>query len=122
MFAVPRELYRIIRGAIPTIEDFKSARDLGKPLRSPRYEREWAEAVSAYDDLGYAVARAIENRWQLGSYVATLAVPDDGSVEIAQTTRDRHHYSIYAPAEKLLSLVRGDPVPAKGDTEDGHIL
>jgi hypothetical protein len=112
---VGRKLYRIIRGATPTLEDFKSARDLGKPLRSQRHEREWAEGVSTFDDLAYAIERAIQNRLLLGRYVATLLVPDDGSTEIAQTTRDRHHYSIYAPAEKLLSLVQESPIEVKED-------
>jgi hypothetical protein len=104
---VGRRLYCIIHGATPTLEDFKSARDLGKPLRSQRYEREWADAVSTYDDLAYAIERAIQTRLQLGRYVATLVVPDDGSVEVAQTTRDRHHYSIYSARREVAEIGAG---------------
>jgi hypothetical protein len=46
-----RVFYRIIRGAIPVIHDFRSAEALGKPLRNRRLEHHWAEGISVYDDL-----------------------------------------------------------------------
>jgi hypothetical protein len=108
---VDRCFYRIIRAIEPQLEDFLSGRDLGKPRPATKYEREWAEGVSVYDDLGYAFEKAVKNRLLLGDHIAEVCVPLDGSVEFKQTTRDRHHFTIYGPARELLGRVRGRAVP-----------
>lgn len=104
-----RAFYRIVRSEHPTLDDFKSARELGKPLVR-RYLREWAEGISVHDDLDHSIAHARDNRLRLGCHVAKMVIPDGGSIELAQTTRDRHHYSIYASAQELLSLVVGETI------------
>jgi hypothetical protein len=113
-----RCFYRIIRAGEPQLEDFLSGRELGKPRPATRYEREWAEGVSVYDDLEWASAKALQNRLLLGDHVAVVCVPLDGSVEFAQTTRDRHHFTIYAAADRILELVQGSAIPVMG-TEEG---
>ena len=113
-----RELYRIVRGPVPTIDDFRSARDDGVALVDPRFEREWAEGVSVYDNLDYALQRARTNRTGLGRFVVTIVIPDDGSIEVAKTMRNRHHFTIYAGPEQMLALVRGRPVRAEERSED----
>ncbi len=102
-----RLFYRIVRSAAPTIDDFKTARDLGKQLRFPQFRREWEEAISVFDDFDHAVNRAIKSRLQLGDHIAELDVPDDGSVEFAPTAVDPRHYSIYAAPELIMTFVTG---------------
>lgn len=105
--AVSRQFYRIVRSETPTLDDFKSARDLGKPLLVPRYQREWAEGISVYDDLAHAIDRALKFRLQLGRFVVAILVPDETELEIAQTTSDQRHFTIYASAEQILALAQG---------------
>ena len=100
------EFYRIVRSISPSAEDFRSARQDGLPLVDPRYVREWAEGVSVYDSLEYALGRARANRTGLGRFVATIALPDDGSVDFAKTMRNRHHFTIYENADLLLPLIK----------------
>ena len=107
-----REFYRILRSERPTLDDFKSARELGKPPVR-RYLREWAESISVHDDLDHSKAHARDNRLRLGRSVVRLIVPEDGTVEFAQTTRDPHHFSIYASAEVILSFVAGEIIPVE---------
>ena len=104
--------FRIIRGPIPTLEDFLSARDLGVSIVPPHgLEREWAASISVYDSLEYTVRRAQTTRREIGRFVIRLVVPTDGSIEVAQTTRNRRHHSIYGRPEDLIRLVRGDSIP-----------
>jgi hypothetical protein len=102
--------YRIIRSQNATLDDFKSAKALGKPLRDRAHVREWEAGVSVFDSLEYACQRARAFRFALGRFVIGLRIPDDGSVEVAQTGIDRHHFTVYADPERLLSLVDGNVV------------
>jgi hypothetical protein len=86
---------------------------LGKGWESAR-----AEGISVYDNLDYALERARRNRTGRGRLVVAIVVPDDGSVEVAKTMRNRHHYTIYASAERTLELVRGEPIQAISPNED----
>jgi hypothetical protein len=112
-----RRFYRIVRSPSPTVDDFLSARALGVP-RPETYFAEWDRGISVYDNLAYALRRAERNRTGLGRFVATLVVPDDGSVRFAKTF-GRHHFTIYGEPENLLALVRG-PVIAAGPADGGH--
>jgi hypothetical protein len=92
------------------LDDFKSAKALGKPLRDRAHVREWEQGVSVFDSLDYARQRTRAFRFALGRFVVAIRVPDDGSIEVAQTGHDRHHFTIYAEPDQLLSLVDGDAV------------
>jgi hypothetical protein len=105
-----RIFYRIIRSRQAMLDDFKSARALGKPLRDRAHLREWEQGVSVFDSLDYALHRARAFRFALGRFVVAIRVPDDGSIEVAQTGNDRRHFTIYADPERLLPLVDGDAV------------
>jgi hypothetical protein len=110
---VAREYFRIVRGEQPTLDDFKSQRDSGRMAAPPPgMERQWAEGVSVYDALEFAIDRAVKSRGRLGMFVARLVVPDDGSVEVVQQG-NRHHHCIYAPPEVLLDLVEGETIPVQ---------
>lgn len=99
-----RQFYRIIRSGRATLNDFLTSRDLGKPLMSEQYRREWSEAISVFDDFDHAVKRARLNRGVLGEYIVRITVPDDGTIEFRQTTRDRHHYSVYSTPDRLIKM------------------
>ncbi len=71
-----------------------------------RFEREWAEGISVYDDLAYAIERAVKLRLQLGRYVIAVEVPENAGFDVAQTTRDPRHYTLYASAERLVGMVQ----------------
>lgn len=109
-----RIFYRITAGPIPYREDFLSARDLGVVKAPPDgLEREWAESISVYDNLDYAVRRAETAARDIGRFVVPLSVPLDGTVELAQTGKNRRHYSIYGRPDDLIQLVDGASIPVK---------
>ena len=113
-----REFFRIVRSATPTVEDFQAPAKLGTPLFDEKYYREWAEGVSVYDDLDYALTRARRNISGLGRYVARIVVPESEEIEIAKTMKNRHHYTIYASAAEILNLVAGEAIEA-GEENNG---
>jgi hypothetical protein len=101
---MPR-FYRLVLTDPPTEVDFKSARELGKPLRFEAHRREWSGALSVYDAHDVAEARTRQFGLRLGRYVAELAVPDDGTIEIRQTMSDPHRFSLYATGDAARALV-----------------
>jgi hypothetical protein len=103
--------YRTVRNVISTEDDFRTAEEEGVILVDARYRREWAEGISVYDDLEYALNRARKNRSNLGRYVVTMIVPNDGSIEVRQTGRPPHH-TIYAKGSRAMALVRGETISA----------
>jgi hypothetical protein len=107
---VERTFYRIFRAEKATLEDFKSAKALGKPLRDPSQLRAWEEGVSAFDSLDYARARARVFKFALGRWIMPLRVPSDGSIKVTQSGHDRLHFTIYAIPEQLLSFAESDAV------------
>lgn len=72
----------------------------------------WAEGVSAYDNIDYALKRARSNSTNLGRYGAMLIAPHAAAIEIRQNSRDRHHFTIYTSGQRVLELVRGDTISA----------
>lgn len=105
-----RTFYRIIRGPIPTLADFLSHKQHRRPLRDPKWAREWAEGISVYPSLDYAKEQARTLRYRAGRYVVPLDVPDDGSIDVAQTMGDPLHHTIYVTGEAALALVSGPAI------------
>lgn len=110
MTDIGRRFYRLVESELPTTRDFLPARLLGKPLRDLRYRREWSEGVSVYDDLPHAVNRALAYRGNVGTFVATLVVTPDDRLEIAQTSKDLHHFTIFATPFELYGPFQGPTV------------
>jgi hypothetical protein len=107
---VAREFFRIVRDKQATLEDFKSHRALGKrPPANPAYQREWSEGISVYSSLDRACQVSKAFHFRLGSYVATIRVPEDGTVDFRQTTADNQHFTIYAEPDVIFSFVEGEP-------------
>ena len=50
--------------------------------------------------------------------LATIRVPEEGSVEVRQTTQDQEHFTIYAEPEAILALVEGEPTLIPGAPGD----
>lgn len=99
--------FRIIRDEPASLADFASARDLGKPMRDPAMQREWAEGMSVFDSLPHTISRAKAARWRLGRFAVPVCVPDDGSIEVKQTGNDPHHFTIYVTGERGLAMICG---------------
>ena len=112
-----RKFYRIVHSAVPTVDDFRPAAEEGMPLTNESHRRVWAEGISVYDDLAYALRRAQRTRGRLGGFVATVVIPDTGGVEVAKTMKNRRHYTIYASASEILALVEGEAIEAE-DADD----
>lgn len=105
-----RTFYRIIRGNVPTVDDFKSAKELGKPLRDVTLRRQWAEGLSVYDNLDHAKRRTRYYRFLIGRHVVALQIDGDTGIEVEQTGADPHHFTIYGAAEDLLALAADLPI------------
>src|SRR5262249_75035 len=114
-----RIFFRIVRGPVPTLDDFKSGKQLGKPLRDPTLSREWATGISVFDSLEYAAERARAMRFRLGTWIAILSIPESSSIEWSQTGNDARHFTIYTPPFEALALVVGETILV-GDDEDGY--
>lgn len=109
--------FRFVRGDVATLDDFKSQGALGKVMRfegGKDARRRWNEGISVYDDLNYACTLAASSGFRIGSYIVALDLPIGHEIEIAQTGRDRHHYTIYANASALLALVTESPIKIPG--------
>lgn len=98
-----REVYRIIRAEVPTRDDFLTSRELGKTLRNPARRREWSEAISVYDDVGYAVEQARYFGFKLGRYLLRISIPDGELVELVPTGPDPRHLSLFATIDQLVA-------------------
>lgn len=105
-----RILYRIVRERHPKPRDFSSHKQLGRPLRNPRRERDWADGISAYDSLAYAIAQARALKLRAGRFVVPLRMPSDGSIEYLQTGVDVHHFTINLTGVDAVALIAGPAI------------
>jgi hypothetical protein len=108
---MPRVFYRITHQP-PTVENMKSAKDLGDPPpRSPSRLPLW-DGVSVYATETQARNKARDFPG-IGNYIATLQIPDDASWRIQRTIpNSRGHHTIWGatPAELLACVVSVVPV------------
>lgn len=77
---------------------------MGKPLRNAKMERQWAEGVSVYDTLEYALAQIRLHRFKLGRYVVAVRISSEPDIAVEQSSNDPQHYTLYAPPERLRAL------------------
>ena len=92
-------LYRIVKRCPPTLEDFLSYEELGKPYIRRRYFR--GIGVSMFRSARRA--EAVARRYGHGNAVATVDLACDGVVW--SPTRDPDHVTVWAPPELLLTRV-----------------
>lgn len=114
---VERASYRIVRGPEVSEDDFKPAKELGKPLLDPALERQWAEGLSVYDTFERAATRARRYRYKLGRFVVAILLPVGATIEVEQTGNDPRHYTLFGDPLELLSFA-SDP-PKRVDEEAG---
>lgn len=77
-------------------------------------ERAWNEGISVYDDFAHACEVAKSVRYGPGTYIVTIVLGAGHGLEVVQTGKDKHHYTIFGAASHLLTLVRGTPVRIPG--------
>ncbi len=100
-----RTYFRIVRNRTVTEDDFKAARDLGKPLKKPSLRRQWADGVSVSDTFEHAASQVRLYRYRLGRYVVAVRLPAEVDIEVEQTGRDPHHFTVYGTPSQLLNFV-----------------
>lgn len=97
--------YRITRSDPPTLQDFLSHVALNKPMPIDTPEaRRLYEGISVYITTD-AVRFTVGKYPKIGRYIATLEVPEDGSILHEQTTGNPAHYTLWADAKDLLERV-----------------
>jgi hypothetical protein len=102
---VPVTFYRIVHTDPPPLADLTSPAAIGKapPDDDPETLRLW-DGISVYDTVLRAMAKSRRYPW-LGTFIAKLEIPNDGSFRIERTTKSRGHYTIWAEPEDLLESV-----------------
>ena len=91
-------------------------RQQGRPLRNRALRREWADGISVYHDFDSACEVARKYGFRPGTYIVSVLVPNDGSVEFRQTFDEEHHYPTYAEPERVFAFVEGEPMRVPGST------
>jgi hypothetical protein len=100
-----RTFYRVVGNEPPTLRDFFSYRDLGRPLLDASREgfENWT-GVSVYEKRRQAVALAkylIRRSRPAGTFVAELLVPEDVQV-MGKRMGGEGHYNLFADPQTLL--------------------
>jgi hypothetical protein len=107
--AMARVFYRVIWGARPVPEDFKSARQLGKPaLVRPEQFPLW-DGLSVYATEQQARKKARSLRLighPIGDFIGEVHVPDDPEFTAERTTASPGHHTIWGPLHRLATYVR----------------
>ncbi len=98
-----RDFYRIVRSNPLRLADFESHAVRGRPKPTdPRDEPLW-DGLSVYSTRAWS-RRKHRASPVLGSLIAVLRVPLDGSVRV-ERTRGSGHYTLWADAIVSLNLV-----------------
>jgi hypothetical protein len=97
--------YRVTRSNPPTLRDFLSnvAKRRRPPDDNPETLRMWG-GLSVYDTVRHARAQA-QRVPAIGSFIATMQIPAEGSIHYEQTTRERHHFTLWGDADHLIACV-----------------
>jgi hypothetical protein len=87
--------YRVVHERDPAIDDFRSPAALGETPRRRLTPKQWDgwRAVSMYSTL--AAAEGLSRRTpERGTWIATVDLPDDGSIRWEQQGRDLAHHNV----------------------------
>ena len=95
--------YRLVRTDPPTIEDFKSHRELGIPSLDddPEHVRMRA-GISVHLTEAQSRAKARSRPW-FGRFIARMQFANDGMVHWERTGGGRGHHTLWAEPAVLLS-------------------
>jgi hypothetical protein len=100
-----REFHRLVKSDPPTLDDFRSGKELGRPLLNDRPETRllW-DGVSVYAT--EAQARRTARRYpQIGHYIAMLRVTQSSAVQWERTTQQDCHHTLWAEPEQIMRCV-----------------
>lgn len=96
--------YRIVQTNPPTLGDFLSDKDQGRPVRSGTHRHFW-DGISVYATEQQA-RRKVQDYPFLGSFIAQLEIPDQASLRIERTLRrSRGHHTLWGDSAYLLRCV-----------------
>jgi hypothetical protein len=98
-----RLFYRIVLTNPPTLYDFQSAKERGGAEPDSDSRRAVWDGLSVFSTLNQA-RRKQRVSPILGSYIAVLRVPTDGSVRFMRTLGGDGHHTIWAEASTLYDL------------------
>jgi hypothetical protein len=99
-----RDFYRLVYTNPPTLWDFTSGKERGTPEPlSPRHRAVW-DGLSVFSTLNQA-RRKQRVSPMLGTFIAVIRVPTDGSVRFARSLGGDGHHTIWGDPAQLLSLV-----------------
>ncbi|MCC7371865.1 MAG: hypothetical protein IT306_25850 [Chloroflexi bacterium] len=105
-----RLLHRIVRTNPPTLDDFTSNAARNRPAPDdPTLLAVW-DGLSVFSTLSQA-RRKRRVSPGIGSYVAVLRVPTDGSVHVERTLGGDGHHTIWGEPDALLALVVSVELP-----------
>ena len=99
-----RDFYRIVRTDPPTLFDFTSGKGRGTPEPLSEAHRAVWDGLSVFSTLNQA-RRKQRVSPVLGTFIAVLRVPTDGSVRFARTLGGDGHHTVWGDPSYLRSLV-----------------
>ena len=90
----------------PTIDDVKSHHELGVVFRRPldAEAMRLSRGLSVSDD-AEKLRRMARVNPELGTFIAVLAIEDDGPVRSEKTTKRRDHYTLWGNPSQILDCV-----------------
>jgi hypothetical protein len=99
-----RNFYRIVKTNPPSLWDMTSAKERGQSVPSnPALHAVW-DGLSVYSTLSQA-RRKHRLSPVLGSFIAVLRIPTDGSVRYARTLGGDGHHTLWAAPAELSAFV-----------------
>ena len=102
--SLPEIVLRIVKTDPPTLLDFTSNQARGvQPRGSELKQPEIQSGLSVHDNARTVVERAMKMR-KIGSYIAALHVPVDGTARIDKTLGEGH-YTLWGEPETLLASI-----------------
>ena len=99
-----RNFYRIVYTNPPTLWDFMSALARGLPEPHDPERRAVWDGLSVNSTATQARRRRRTSPG-LGTFMAVLRVPTDGSIRFARTLRSEGHHTIWGDPSELFALV-----------------
>ena len=99
-------LYRVVYTTPPTIADFRSHEARGRPVppgASEGSRRLWS-GISVYDTEDRARQTALDYP-RLGTFIAEIDIPDEGSIHVERTTNSLGHYTLWGEAATIMARV-----------------
>ena len=101
---MPRTLYRIVRANPPIVDDFMSDAAFGEPPPPDPERARLHDGISTFNTEQQARRKA-QAYPILGSYLATIVLPDDAPARVERTLGSRGHQTVWADPAYLLAHV-----------------